>query len=207
MDKATQQRIFEPFFTTREMGRGTGLGLASAYGIVKNHSGYITCDSDTDQGTTFRVYLPEAEEAAEKADKKEEKFPLVGGSGTILFVDDEETIRQIGHEMLSRFGFTVITAEDGEKALEIYRDRQDEIDLIILDLIMPGMGGGETYDRMKEMNPQVRVLLSTGYSIDGQAGKIMERGCNGFIQKPFRKLALSEKIRSILSSSSYDTTQ
>ncbi|MBW2437028.1 MAG: PAS domain S-box protein [Deltaproteobacteria bacterium] len=198
IDKDTQVRIFEPFFTTKEMGRGTGLGLASVYGIIKNHGGYINVYSEVGQGTTFTIYLP----ASVKSIQPEAKTvapTVVTGNGTILFVDDEKMIIDVGQELLQELGYDVLTASNGQDAIEIYRQKSAQIDLVIMDLIMPGLSGGETFDRLKKINSQVKVLLSSGYSINGQAAKILERGCDGFIQKPFNLNQLSEKIQGIIS--------
>jgi PAS domain S-box-containing protein len=195
MDKETQRRIFDPFFTTKEMGRGTGLGLASVYGIVKGHAGYIDVDSEKGRGTTFSIYLP----ASEKKIKKSVEIakPVIRGTGTVLLVDDEEMVLETGAEVLKKLGYRVLKAKGGKEALKIYREN-NPIDLVILDVIMPEMGGGETYDKMKDINPDVKVLLSSGYSIDGQAKEILARGCDGFIQKPLRTNELSEKVWEIL---------
>jgi PAS domain S-box-containing protein len=203
MDKFTQQRIFEPFFTTKEMGRGTGLGLASAYGIVKNHGGFIDVFSEKGQGATFSIYLPASEkEVMEEADAAE---IMLKGDETLLLVDDEEMIIEVGEEILKALGYEVLSAVSGKEALRIYKDKKDAIDMVILDMIMPGMGGGETYDNLKAMNPEIKVLLSSGYSISGQAAEILERGCDGFIQKPFKLRQLSIKIREILDKDSAST--
>jgi CheY-like chemotaxis protein len=196
MDKMTRERIFEPFFTTKSLAEGTGLGLSSTYGIIKGHGGYIGVDSEKGHGATFRLYLP----ATEKEVKKEKRAPdkIVKGKETILFVDDEITVIEGCEGMLNKMGYNVSTAGSGKEALEIYKRKSDEIDMVILDMIMPEMGGGETYDRLKEMNPDIKVLLASGYSIKGQATEILKRGCNGFIQKPFNMEALSMKIREIL---------
>ncbi len=196
MDEKTQQRIFDPFFTTKDMGRGTGLGLASAYGIITNHGGIIEVFSKKGRGTTFTIYLPVSEKGIEKEEEVSEK--IVKGTETILLVDDEEMILEIGRDLLNAMGYEVYTARSGRKAVELYNVQNDSIDLVILDMIMPEMGGGQAYDRMKEINPDLKVLLSSGYSIDGRAHEIMERGCNGFIQKPFNLSELSAKIREIL---------
>lgn len=197
MDKSILKRIFEPFFSTKERGRGTGLGLASAYGIIKNHDGFITVYSERGKGSTFNIYLPASAREAEQ-----ETLPpseIIDGTGTILFVDDEEMIIAVAEEMIEILGYSVITASDGHQAVEIYREKKDRIDMIILDLVMPGMGGGEIFDQLKAINPEVKVLLSSGYSINGQASTIMKRGCRGFIQKPFTIQELSHKIHQILS--------
>jgi two-component system cell cycle sensor histidine kinase/response regulator CckA len=197
MDKKTMERIFDPFFTTKEMGRGTGLGLASVYGIVKGHGGYIEVDSKKGQGTTFSIYLPASPKKIRKAAVKTvERF--VKGTETVLLVDDEEIILEVSKELLEGMGYRVLTARNGKEAVEVYRKNQDEIDIVLLDMVMPNMGGGAAYDRMKEINPHIKVLLSSGFSIDGEATEILERGCDGFIQKPFRMKQLSLKIREIL---------
>ncbi len=197
MDKATRQRIFDPFFTTKEMGRGTGLGLASAYGIIKNHGGIIRVYSEEDEGSTFSIYLPASEKQIEVREGKPVE-EVVKGTGTILLVDDENMVLDVGKEMLERIGYSVLLATSGMDAIQIHRKHKDEIDLVILDMIMPDMGGGETYDQIKEDSPKVKVLLASGYSINGQATEILERGCNGFIQKPFNMKELSRKIRDCL---------
>jgi len=196
MDKETQQRIFDPFFTTKEMGRGTGLGLASVYGIVKNHDGFINVYSEKGEGTTFNFYLPTSK--GEIVDDKELAEDILKGSETVLLVDDEDMIIDVGKPILEQMGYNVLTATGGKEALDIYEKNKQEIGIVVLDMIMPGMGGGDTYDRLKELNPDIKVLLSSGYSINGQATKILERGCDGFIQKPFNVMGLSQKIRGIL---------
>ena len=194
--KETQKRIFEPFFTTKEMGRGTGLGLASVYGIIKNHAGYINVDSELDQGTTFTIHLPASgkqivEETAINA-------AIIRGSGTILLIDDEQMFLEVGGEMLQEIGFNVLSAKSGREAIDILQNSREKINLIIMDMIMPGMSGSETFDRLKEIKPAVRILLSSGYALDDQATKILRRGCSGFIQKPFNINQLADKIHRIL---------
>ena len=196
MDAATQQRIFDPFFTTKEKDRGTGLGLASAYGIINNHEGIITVYSEPGEGTNFNIYLPVTDKNVSKPQSKYKK--LVRGSEVLLLVDDEELILEIGKDMLEKLGYKVVVAQSGRKALEIYKKDQNAIDMVILDMIMPDMSGSETYDRLKEINPLIRTLLSSGYSVNGKAQAILNSGCQGFIQKPFNLTNLSQKIRKIL---------
>ena len=197
IDKETQERIFEPFFTTKEMGRGTGLGLASVYGIIKSHGGYINVYSEKERGTVFTIYLPASEKEV-LIEKKGAPAALIKGNGTILLIDDEKMILDVGLELLEELGYTVLSAMSGQEAIDVFQKDQDNIDLVIMDMIMPGMGGGETFDRLKEINPGVKVLLSSGYSINGQATKILRRGCDGFIQKPFNMNQLAEKVQKIL---------
>jgi PAS domain S-box-containing protein len=196
MDEETQQRIFDPFFTTKEMGRGTGLGLASVYGIIKNHEGFINVCSEAGKGTRFEVHLPASEKSVLKKKKPMEKF--IEGKGTVLLVDDEEMILDVGLRMLNKLGYEVLTARNGIEALRIYSENQDKIDVIILDMVMPQMNGGDTFDKIKEVDTDAKVLLSSGYSIDGQANEILARGCKGFIQKPFNMQSLSQNIRMVL---------
>jgi len=196
MDKETRERMFEPFFTTKGLTKGTGLGLSSAYGIIKGHGGYIDVDSEKGCGTTFSIYLP----ATKKEVEKEKELPeeIVMGNETVLLVDDENMVIEGCREMLTKMGYNVSIARNGKDAIEIYKENQDKIDMVIIDMIMPELSGGETYDRLKEMNPDINVLLSSGHSINGQANEILERGCNGFIQKPFNINVLSMKLREIL---------
>jgi PAS domain S-box-containing protein len=196
MAEKTQQRIFDPFFTTKEMGRGTGLGLASAYGIIKNHNGIINVYSRKGQGTTFSIYLPVTEKKPiEEIDLDKE---VLKGSETILLVDDEAIIIDVSKRMLEKLGYRIVIARSGSEAIEIYKNNRTKIDIVILDMVMPGTGGGEAYDKLKEIAPAIKVLLSSGYSINGKAREILNRGCNGFIQKPFNLKQLSQKIREIL---------
>ena len=197
MDKKTQNRIFEPFFTTKEVGRGTGLGLASAYGIIKNHGGVIDVVSTPGLGSRFFIYLPASNNAA--AVKIETRRGVVKGNGTILLVDDEDIIIEVGEKMLGCLGYRVIIARSGTQAVEIYQRRYQDIDMVVLDMIMPHTSGFETYTRLKEINPLVKVLLSSGYRDRGQAGEIVERDAQSFIQKPFDLSQLSQKIASMLS--------
>jgi two-component system cell cycle sensor histidine kinase/response regulator CckA len=206
MDEATRKRIFEPFFTTKEMGRGTGMGLASAYGIIKNHGGAIDAVSGLGRGSTFYIYLPAtAKDLAGEEIRPEE---ILKGEETILFVDDEEMIVDVSSRMLENMGYKVLTARSGKEALELIekssKDDHSDVprpDLVILDLIMPDMSGSETFARLRKMSSGIKILLSSGYSLSAETMKFMERGCDGFIQKPFTMKALSSKIRGILENS------
>ena len=209
MDNETMDRIFDPFFTTKGMSKSTGLGLASAYGIIKAHGGYIDVYSERGHGTTFEIYLPASKK--EEVREKEVAIEVLEAKETVLLVDDEDMIIDVCKEILKALGYKVLIARNGKDAIDIISrahgaERMEQepgamrfaIDLVILDMIMPVMGGGETYDRMKEISPDIKVLLSSGYSIDGQATEILERGCNGFIQKPFTMKELSQNIREVL---------
>jgi len=200
MDAETRQKIFNPFFTTKEMSRGTGLGLASVYGIIKNHDGIIDVESRPGEGATFTIYLPVTEKALEQ--ERQTVGQLVKGSGTVLLVDDEEMILEVGAEMLEAVGYEVITAAEGRQAIEIYKEKKAEIGVVLLDMIMPTMSGGEIFDQLKRIDNTVCVILSSGYSLDGEASEIISRGCNGFIQKPFDIKALSGKIHQVLQADS-----
>jgi PAS domain S-box-containing protein len=197
MDEKTIGRAFDPFFTTKGIGQGTGLGLSSAYGIVKAHGGYIDVESKLGSGTTFKVYLPASEKSVQEVARSAPE--VVKGTGTVLLVDDEELVLEVGKELLEVMGYRVLAAKDGKEAVEIYRENQDDLDIVVLDMVMPGVGGGETFDRLKEINTNVRVLLASGFSVDGEASQILERGCNGFIQKPFNMKELADKIGEIMS--------
>lgn len=196
MDDDIQQKIFEPFFTTKAIGRGTGMGLASAYGIIKNHNGIINVYSEKGHGTSFKIYLPASDKTVPKEKPKTQK--LLKGTETILLVDDEYMVIDIGKEILEKLGYKVITAASGTEALDVFKNNQKKIDLVILDMIMPDMSGRDTFENLKSCRADVKVLLSSGYSIDGQATEILNSGCEGFIQKPFSLKQLSRKIREIL---------
>jgi len=200
MDDEIRKRIFDPFFTTRAVGEGTGLGLASAYGIIKNHGGAITVESEAGMWTTISFLLPAVSVKAEKEKAVFQDGRIMKGDEMVLLVDDEEMILDIGAEFLKLMGYRVLTAPNGTQALRLYEKKHDEISLVVLDMVMPDMTGGECFDNLRDMNPAVKILLSSGYSIDGQAGKILDRGCNGFIQKPFKIEQLSKMIREILDS-------
>ena len=196
MDEKTKARIFDPFFTTKEMGRGTGLGLSSAYGIINGHNGIINVYSEKGHGATFTIYLPASDKEVIK--DLEVSEDIVMGEGGILLVDDEDVITDVGKEILELLGYRVFIAKSGHEAIEIYNVRRGEIDLVILDMIMPGMGGGETFDVLKSINPHIKVILSSGYSIDVRPIKMLERGCGGFIQKPYSMNTLSQKVKEVL---------
>jgi signal transduction histidine kinase/ActR/RegA family two-component response regulator len=196
IDPQDQKRIFDPFFTTKGVGGGSGLGLASAYGIITNHGGIIGVYSEKGAGATFNIYLPASEKTV--IESNEPKLTILTGDETVLFVDDEEGIVEIARLILEKLGYTVIEAHGGRQAVEIYQRQKKKIAIVILDMIIPGMSGAETFAELRAVDPQVKILLSSGYSITGQAQSIMEQGCNGFIQKPFNMQDLSIKVRQVL---------
>jgi len=196
MDRQTLERIFDPFFTTKEIGRGTGLGLASVYGIIKSHDGYIDVESEKGRGTTFTIFLPASQKAVKGTDEAASR--LIKGSGTVLIVDDEHLVLDVSVNMVEKLGYRVLRAQNGKEAVDIFEANHDKIKLVILDIIMPDMGGGQVYEKIKAINPAIKVLLASGYSVDGQAIELLERGCDGFIQKPFTMEELSAKIKQIM---------
>ena len=195
MDKDTIGRIFEPFFTTKEIGKGTGLGLASAYGIIKNHNGIIRVYSEQGHGTTFVIYLPASQ--AEEIDESQTDYSLMKGTEHILLVDDEEGPILVEKLMLKELGYRVTTTESGREAIDIYAENTDTVDLIALDMIMPEMSGSATYEELKKINPAARILLVSGYSLNKQVEELLDLGCNGFIQKPFDIIELSRTLREV----------
>jgi CheY-like chemotaxis protein len=196
MDEEVQSHAFEPFFTTKTEGKGTGMGLPSVYGTVSNHRGAVTLESHIGKGTTFTVYLPVA--TPDVLPWHEDYDRLVKGSATVMIVDDEETFRDMAVATLTSLGYRTITAADGAAALEYYRHAWKEVDLVILDMIMPELDGRATFEQMRETNPEVKVLLCSGYSVDGRSQELLQEGAKGFIEKPFRKAQLSMKVAEIL---------
>ncbi len=193
-------RIFEPFFTTKEPGKGTGMGLAMAYGIVKNHGGVMDVRSSPGFGSTFRVLLPASHEEAAPATAEGPSEKIAGGTEAILFVDDEESLRLLAVETLGRLGYSVTTARNGIEAVELFSDSRSRVDLVILDMIMPGMGGEETFRRLRKINPSARILVSSGYAVEGKPGNLLAEGAAGFLQKPYRLATLAASVRRALES-------
>lgn len=198
IDKESVEHIFEPFYTTKERGKGTGLGLAMVYGIVKSHYGYIMCYSEEGEGTTFKIYFPVMEIETKELQNQEKTMDVRGGNETLLIVDDEENLREIGKEMLAKFGYTTLTAANGEEALKIYRKRKDEIELIIMDLIMPGIGGKKCLEEIIKIDPHARVIIASGYSDNGHTQEIFTAGAKGFINKPYDINQILKVIREVL---------
>lgn len=196
MSPKIQKRMFDPLFTTKKMGKGTGLGLASVYGIIQSYNGYITVKSEEGKGTRVRVYLPASDKASSQTKATKESMDY--GKGTILLVDDELSLLQVGSEMLTALGYEVLPADNGQDAIDTYTAHREKIDLVILDMIMPGMTGGEVFNRLKKIDPNIKAILSSGYSLDDQGKKIIDSGFLGFLQKPFGMKDISSKIKEVL---------
>jgi two-component system, cell cycle sensor histidine kinase and response regulator CckA len=197
MDKDTLDHIFEPFYTTKGVGEGTGLGLAMVHGIVKRHEGHIICRSVPGKGTTFKIYLPALISEEKEEEALERPMPR-GGSETILLVDDEELIRDIVSRNLKKAGYEVITASHGKEAIDIYERRGSEIDLALLDLIMPEMGGKQCLEGLLSLNPSVKVVIATGYSASGPTKEALQAGARGFVNKPYEMRQMLEVVREAL---------
>jgi signal transduction histidine kinase/CheY-like chemotaxis protein len=199
MDEATQKRIFEPFFTTKAPGKGTGLGLAMVFGIVKNHGGMVDLHSQPGQGTTFYLYLKASLKSAAETTKKEEKVSTKGKE-CVLLVDDEEVIREFAAEVLRENGYFVITAEDGEKAIELFKNRPCEIDIVVSDMIMPNAGGRKVFSTVKAIKPEIKFIFSSGYNDSDILADAVKKGQVQFIQKPYAGEELCKLIRKTLDS-------
>jgi len=202
MDAKTVEHIFEPFYTTKGTGKGTGLGLSIVYGIVKSHGGHITCYSEPGQGTIFKIYFPVMGTEIKKRKAESREKEIVGGSETILLVDDEKTLLDLGHDMLEERGYTTIPAETGEKAIEIYKTEQNRIDLVMLDIGMPGMGGYKCLKELLKIDPDIRVIIATGYSANATIKDLQEAGAKAFISKPYQLNKMLKKVREVLDNSS-----
>jgi signal transduction histidine kinase/ActR/RegA family two-component response regulator len=207
MDGETLRRVFEPFFTTKEQGKGTGIGLAVVYGIVKNHKGYIFCSSEPGQGTTFDVYLPKSEAMVSAATGKTDETTKTEATTehcryeeTILLVDDEQHLLEAGQELLALFGYDVLTASSGEEALTIIKEKRTDISLVILDLMMPVMGGEQCLVEIIKLAPAMKVIVASGYLADVTTRAILHQGAADFIQKPYYFKDLNKKIRALLDS-------
>ena len=199
MSQQCLDHIYEPFYTTKEVGKGTGLGLAIVYGIINSHKGHIVCKSQEGKGSTFDVYLP-ALKSKIKADADEPQDIRMSGSETILLVDDDESVRNLGHEMLSKIGHKVITAKSGEAALKLYKSKKDEIDLIMLDLLMPGMGGHKCLEKLLKINSKAKILIASGHSGKESNNTKIEAKAKGFVSKPYKINEISQAIRQIIDS-------
>jgi CheY-like chemotaxis protein len=197
MDKETQSRIFEPFFTTKEKGKGTGLGLSTVYGIVKQSGGYVMVQSEEGRGATFQIYLPRVDGVAEKHSLPAPHAAL-GGSETVLLVEDEESVRQLVRETLAAKGYAVMEAENGEDGVALAARHKGKIDLVITDVVMPGMGGRELVKQLAETRRETKVLYLSGYTEDAIVSEGTIESGAAFLQKPFTLQNLSRKVREVL---------
>ncbi len=206
MDEETQRRIFEPFFTTKEIGEGTGLGLASVYGIVKQHGGWINVYSEAGKGTTFKIYFPVTkQESIKKPSKRAEE--ITGGSETILLVDDEQLIREFAQTILEQYGYNILLANDGKESIDIYLKERDRIDLIILDLSMPQMSGREVLEQLMSMSPEVKVIISSGYAEDSIKESLIQLGAVGYLSKPYQTVDMIRAVREALDTNDDNPTE
>jgi len=196
MDDDTKEHIFEPFFTTKEVGKGTGLGLSTVYGIVKQHNGYITVDSARNGGTTFQIYFPVARLQEETAKDRTTDVPR--GSEMVLVAEDDPAVRKLIVDILRRYGYSTVEAVDGQEALKKFIDNKEKIDLMIIDVVMPGMNGREVYDRIRTANPNIRVLFTSGYTRDVVVDRGVEDSLADFIKKPIQPLEFLRKVREVL---------
>jgi PAS domain S-box-containing protein len=203
IDLKTQKRIFEPFFTTKEVDKGTGLGLSMVYGIIKQHEGHINVYSEVGQGTTFKVFLPAVDSAVDK-EAHTVQYPLLGGTETILVAEDEEALRNLARNVLETLGYTVLMAENGEEAVEIYTENRERIDMLLFDVVMPRMGGIEAYERIRESGAEVPFIFMTGYSSESVKSRVvmqhksMEELGAVVLQKPYNVEGLGRKVREVL---------
>lgn len=200
MDSETTSQVYDPFFTTKGKGVGTGLGLAMVYNIVKQHKGFVDIESKMGEGTKFIVYLPHYTDVREEMIKKELADVSQSGEGLIMVVDDEQILRQIAREILEEIGFEVVLAEDGEEAVSIYKKKHKEIRLVLLDMLMPKLSGNEVFIKMKKINPNISVILTSGFRKDKRVEQALNAGADGFIKKPYNFKRLSEMVFQVLKS-------
>lgn len=204
MDDATMARIFDPFFTTKERGQGTGLGLATAYGIIKSHKGAFKVESRPGQGSVFMFYLPATDTGVKDTcdfpgDHEERIAGIISGKGRILLVDDEKGVIEVCSEMLQTLGYEILSAESGYEAVSILESDPSGVDLVILDMVMPGMSGFETFEKIRVIKPGIKVLVCSGYSKEDEIRQMVEKGCDDYIYKPFDVSMLSKKLQAVFS--------
>jgi CheY-like chemotaxis protein len=198
MDQKIVERIFEPFFTTKELGKGTGLGLSMVYGLIKKHHGHITCHSELEQGSSFEILLPAMIGIDPGVPKEQEKDLSPRGSEVILLIDDDPLVLDLAEEILIRFGYKVLTAINGESGIKTYLDNKETISLIILDLMMPGMGGKRCLEEILRVNPDMKIVVASGYSEDGHIDAAIDSGARSSIKKPFNVKQLLSVVREVL---------
>jgi CheY-like chemotaxis protein len=198
MDAETQRRMFEPFFTTKPQGEGTGLGLATVYGIVKQMGGYVWVYSEVGRGTTFKIYLPRVAEAATSAPAPVAATPLPGGHETVLVVEDTESLRDLVRELLEDQGYTVLCANDGEEALALAGNRGVAIDLLLTDVVMPKLSGGDLVRQLRVLRPEIRVLYMSGYTEGAVTRQGVPSDAGSLLEKPFTGQQLATAVRRVL---------
>ena len=198
MDEDIMSRIFDPFFTTKERGQGTGLGFATTYGIIKSHKGMIKVESNPGKGSAFMFFLPAKKTRVEIPKDSEEKDAIINGKGSILLVDDEKGVIEVCSEMLENLGYQVTAVSSGKEAIEAISSGKDRMDLVILDLVMPRMSGQQVFEKIRALDPDIKVLVSSGYSREEEIEKMMQKGCDGYILKPFDMATLSKKLDGVL---------
>ncbi|MFA5905204.1 MAG: response regulator, partial [Desulfobacula sp.] len=191
-------RIFDPFFTTKERGQGTGLGLATTYGIIKSHKGALNVESRPGKGSSFMFFLPAKKTKVEIPTEPEEKNTIINGKGSILLVDDEKGVIEVCSEMLESLGYQVTAVSSGKEAIEVLGSGNDRMDLVILDLVMPRMSGQQAFEKIRAIDPDIKVMVSSGYSREEEIEKMMQKGCDGYILKPFDMATLSKKLDMVL---------
>ncbi len=198
MNDATQAKIYDPFYTTREVGQGTGLGLSTVFGIVQVHAGGIKVSSEVEKGTTFEVFLPLAEGPVEKLPETEGGLQDYTGTEAILFVDDEKSIRNLGQDCLQRFGYTVTTVSNGQKAIEIFAADPDHFNLVVTDQTMPNMAGEELADSLSKLRPDIPIILCTGHSPTTTSESSKALGISAVLRKPLSPTQLMRVVREVL---------
>ncbi|HAE37245.1 MAG TPA: hypothetical protein DCG57_01250 [Candidatus Riflebacteria bacterium] len=198
MNEEVKSRLFEPFFTTKQHGKGTGLGLAASYGAIKNHGGAISVYTEMHKGTTFRVLLPTGNHDGQSEVQISKSSGRIPGKGNIMLVDDETIVREATAKMLEDLGYKVLECRDGEEAAELFRAISHDVDAVILDMVMPRLAGPETFAAMRKIKPDVKVLLASGFSINGAASGLLKAGAAGFLQKPYQIEELSQKLHETL---------
>jgi CheY-like chemotaxis protein len=199
MSAETRKRIFEPFFTTKEKGKGTGLGLAVVYGVIKNHHGFIDVESAVGKGTTFHLYFPVSPEVLDSVELGIEGVQNIpGGDETILLVEDEASLLEFLENLFALKGYTTLIAQDGEEAVNVYRDHQKEIDLVVSDVGLPKMGGYDEYIAIKKFDPNAKIIFASGYIDPDLRNQMLSAGVRDFIQKPYEPDEILRKVREVL---------
>jgi CheY-like chemotaxis protein len=198
MSAEVRSRLFEPFFTTKESGKGTGLGLATVYGIIRQSGGHIVVYSEPGRGTSFKIYLPRVDQPPPGPERPSGEHEVVGGSETVLVVEDDPGVREIATSMLARKGYHVLSAPEGAAAMAVARDYRGDIQLLVTDLVMPGMTGRAVAEALTAARPGIRVLFISGYTDDAVVRhQVLEAGAP-YLQKPFTQRALAAKVREVL---------